>query len=264
MVAGVAHEINTPLGYVTNNLEIAGEVFGHLQNLTEAYDKLIDDLQSGAIDEAKIHEDLAELRSSQEQLRSMFPKEEMATLFTDTHFGLKQISEIVVNLKDFSRLDQAALDNVDLHKCIDSALVIARNVTKHRAEVVREYGELPPLRCAPSQINQVILNLVGNAAHAIERPDGRITIRTQVSDNHAHIIITDNGKGIAPENVEKIFDPFFTTKPVGQGTGLGLSIVYRIVQDHKGHVRVKSQPGVGTAICISLPLNANQPRGATN
>lgn len=254
MVAGVAHEVNTPLGYVKNNLEMAADAFVRQLALADAYAELMGLLQGGEAGDAEIRQALDVVQACREEFEGIYPREEMAALFRDTAYGLQQISEIVVNLKNFSRLDQAQVDQVDINQCIDSALTIARNVTKHKAEVVRQFGELPVIRCAPSHINQVILNLVTNAAHAIERPDGRIVIRTQADASHVHIIVTDNGKGIPAEHQEKIFDPFFTTKPVGEGTGLGLSIVFRIVREHQGHIRVKSEIGQGTAFCISLPL----------
>ncbi|MBS1158972.1 MAG: ATPase [Proteobacteria bacterium] len=259
MVAGVAHEINTPLGYVKNNLEMAGEAFKSLQNLGDAHDSLLADLQSGNASDDDVHQQLNRIEILNEQFQTVYPKSEMDALFKDTLYGLQQISEIVVNLKNFSRLDQAAVDNVNINQCIDSALLIAKNVVKHKAEVERNFGTLPAVRCAPSQINQVILNLITNAAHAIDRPDGRIVIRTQADQRHVHIVVTDNGKGIPPELVGKIFDPFFTTKPVGQGTGLGLSIAFKIVQDHCGSIRVKSRPGLGTAFCVSLPVHVSAP-----
>lgn len=261
MVAGVAHEINTPLGYVKNNIQMADEAFDSLLHLGDAYETLLAGLQDGDLPDDEIHRQLSEIARQREAFQAVFPRDEMAGLFKDTLYGLGQISDIVVNLKNFSRLDQAAIDQVDINECIDNALMIARNVTKHKAEVSRQFGELPRIRCAPSHINQVILNLVTNAAHAIEGPDGRITIRTLADEQSVHIVITDNGKGIAPEHLEKIFDPFFTTKPVGQGTGLGLSIVFRIINEHQGNIRVKSEVGRGTAFCVTLPIKPAAKKG---
>ena len=132
---------------------------------------------------------------------------------------------------------------------------------KHKAEVVREFGDLPKIRCAPSQINQVVLNLVTNAAQAIET-SGTIRIRTRAVGAFVYLVITDDGRGIPPENLEKIFDPFFTTKAIGEGTGLGLSIVIKIIKDHGGEIKVKSIPGKGTAFCISLPIEAQDNQGS--
>lgn len=253
MVAGVAHEINTPLGYVKSNMEIARDAYQKMDALSNAYDMLFGMIQSPETDEAVLGEHLAELQNMRAELAEVFPRESMEGLFDDSLYGLQQISEIVVSLKDFSRLDRAPVDDVDLNQCIDAALRIGHNVIKHKAEVVREFGELPRVSCSPSQINQVFLNLLTNAAQAMEGY-GRIKIRTFADERFIHAIVQDNGKGIPPESLEKIYDPFFTTKPVGQGTGLGLSIVFGIIKDHKGHIQVKSEVGKGTAFCVSLPI----------
>lgn len=253
MVAGVAHEINTPLGYVKNNVTLARELFGQLHLQLKSYESLLDRLTSGEADEAELEASLMAINSLRESLSTGFAPEDVDNLFDDTLYGVDQISEIVLNLRDFSRLDQAPVDNVNLNQCMDSALLIARTVLKHKADIVKEYGDIPRVSCSPSQVNQVFLNLLTNAAQAIET-HGRILVKSYHDEKYAHFIVQDNGKGIAKENLKKIFDPFFTTKPVGQGTGLGLSISYQIVRRHGGHIRVASQPGVGAKFCVSLPL----------
>jgi len=252
MVAGVAHEINTPLGYVKNNVNLARELLGQLQLQVAAYEGLITRLNSGEADEAEVEASLMAIGDLREQFGAGFAPEDLDNLFDDTLYGVEQISEIVLNLRDFSRLDQAPVDAVNLNQCIDSALLIARNVLKHKAEVIKECGTLPPVSCSPSQINQVLLNLLTNAAQAIEER-GRILVRSYADEHYVHVLVQDTGKGIAKDDVKKIFDPFYTTKPIGQGTGLGLSIAYQIVRRHGGHIRVASQPGVGTKFCVSLP-----------
>lgn len=253
MVAGVAHEINTPLGYVQNNMEIARDAYGKMAALNGAYDALYDLLQSPEASEAAVNGHFARLQHMREEFAEVYPQESMESLFSDSLYGLRQISEIVVNLKNFSRIDQAAVDNVDINECVISALTIGNNVIKHKAEVIRDFGMLPKVSCSPSQINQVFLNLVTNAAQAIEGY-GRIMIKTVADDQHVHVVVRDNGKGIPPENVARIYDPFYTTKPIGEGTGLGLSIVFGIIKDHGGQIQVKSEVGKGTAFCISLPI----------
>ena len=228
-------------------------IFGQIQDMIGAYEALFDELTEEEADEAAVTENLGRVQSLRNQFTEDFAPEELWQLFSDTRHGIDQISEIVLNLKNFSRVDRAAVDAVDVNRCLDSALLIAKNTIKHKAEVIRQYGELPPIRCAPSQINQVFLNLLTNAAQAIEG-QGRITVRTQSDRNYVHVVIQDSGKGIAAEHLSRIFDPFFTTKPVGQGTGLGLSISQKIIQDHGGAIRVKSEPGRGTAFCVSLPV----------
>ena len=165
---------------------------------------------------------------------------------------MERIGERVVGLKNFARLDRAMSEDIDLNDCIRSALVIARNNLKDKAEVISQLGELPRIPCAPSQINQVLLNLFTNAAQAIDG-FGRILIKTWADDSAVFISVQDTGKGMPPEVRARIFDPFFTTKPVGQGTGLGLSISFKIIQDHNGSIRVASEPGRGTRFLISLP-----------
>ncbi|MDQ8038753.1 MAG: ATP-binding protein, partial [Pedobacter sp.] len=177
---------------------------------------------------------------------------DMETLFSDTGFGLSQISELVLGLKDFSRLDQAHTDNVSLNDCVNNALLIAKNALKTRIEVIRQLGDIPRIACAPSQINQVLLNLVSNAAQAIDGP-GKIAIKTWADENQVYVSVQDTGKGMSQETLKKIFDPFFTTKPVGEGTGLGLSISWQIIQQHGGRIRVASEPGRGTRFVINLP-----------
>jgi signal transduction histidine kinase len=253
MVAGVAHEINTPLGYVQNNMEIARDAYGKLVALNGAYDALYGMLQSPEASEVAVNEHFARLQQMREEFAEVYPRESMESLFSDSLYGLRQISEIVVNLKNFSRLDQAAVDNIDINECLISALTIGKNVIKHKAEVIRDFGMLPKVSCSPSQINQVFLNLVTNAAQAIEGY-GRIMIKTVADDQYVHVVVRDNGKGIPPENLARIYDPFYTTKPIGEGTGLGLSIVFGIIKDHGGHIQVKSEVGKGTAFCISLPI----------
>ncbi len=253
MVAGVAHEINTPLGYVQNNLEMAHAAYDQLARLNEEYEQLMTMLQSPEVEEIAMQMQFAEVEEMRADFANAFSRDEMQGLFSDTLYGLRQISEIVSNLKNFSRLDQAVVSNIDLNQCVESTLVIANNLIKNKVEVIRDFGVLPKVSCAPSQINQVLLNLVSNAVHAIEGR-GRIMISTVSDGQYVHIIVKDNGKGIAAEHLSKIFDPFFTTKPVGEGTGLGLSITFKIIRDHQGYIRVKSRVGKGTAFCVSLPI----------
>ena len=178
--------------------------------------------------------------------------EDLQQLFADTDYGLGQIAELVVGLKDFARLDRAMSEQVDLNDCIRSALLIARNNLKDRAEVLQQLGELPAIACAPSQINQVLLNLLNNAAQAIDG-FGRILVKTWAEADDVLISIEDSGRGMSAEVQKRIFDPFFTTKAVGEGTGLGLSISFKIIQDHGGTIRVASVLGRGTRFVLRLP-----------
>ena len=175
----------------------------------------------------------------------------------DGLYGITQISEIVVNLKNFSRLDRSKVANFDLHEGLESTLLIAKNLVKHKT-VKKAFGKIPPISCSPSQINQVFLNLITNAAQAIPDEGGVIFLRTAMrDDNHVVVEVADNGHGIAENVLPKIFDPFFTTKEVGKGTGLGLSIAYKIIQQHGGTISVTSKLGAGTKFTIVLPVNAD-------
>jgi signal transduction histidine kinase len=180
---------------------------------------------------------------------------------TDALHGIEQISEIILNLKDFSRLDRSKVSRFDLNEGLESTLVIARNLVKHKT-VKRELGQIPLIECSPSQVNQVFLNLITNAAQATrDDHSGEIAVRSSVAPNgYVRVEISDNGHGIPDNVLPKIFDPFFTTKDVGQGTGLGLSIAYKIVQEHGGRIEVRSKVGQGTTFSVLLPVKATQPQ----
>jgi signal transduction histidine kinase len=237
MVAGVAHEINTPLGYVRGNV---GTVRESLPLIRELFD-------AGKSDDAQ-RQQLAERRWPPDEGLA-----ELEMLLNDADYGLGQISELVLGLKDFSRVDRSLTESFNLNEGLDTTLKICQSQLKNRIEVQRDYGELPLIPCAPSQINQVFVNLINNAGQAIDG-EGIIAIRTCVEDDHAVVEVRDSGCGMDPDTLAHIFEPFFTTKPVGQGTGLGLSIVFRIVEDHGGRIEVDSAPGKGTAFRLRLPL----------
>ena len=258
MVAGVAHEINTPLGYVHNNIELIGSIFTDTSALVSRYENLIAYIENNtlAMDEELV-DMVQEIRSLREGLYDNDSVEQLETIFSDTLYGLDQISELVLNLKDFSRLDKAKVDNVSINECLDSALLIGNNAIKYRAEVIKEYSDIPLIACSPSQVNQVFLNILTNAAQAIE-DKGTIKIKSYHDDDNVYISIRDSGMGIAEEHLKKIFDPFFTTKPVGQGSGMGLSISYKIIEQHNGHIRVASTPGKGTKFTIQLPIRQGE------
>lgn len=256
MVAGVAHEINTPLGYVRNNIETIQNFFEQSQTLLTAYQNLVTAMTAA---EPNL-EEIATQTQTVDEFGEIFQNteliEEMQHIFPDSLYGLDQISELVSNLKDFSRLDQAKLSNVNLNECLESTLVIAKNPLKYKVTVKKEYGDIPRISCSPSQINQVFLNLLVNAAQAIENK-GTILIKTYYDHDYVYVVIQDNGKGIAKEHLQKIFDPFFTTKPIGEGTGLGLSISFQIIEKHGGKIRVASEVGKGTRFTISLPIETD-------
>jgi signal transduction histidine kinase len=253
MVAGVTHEINTPLGYVTSNVSILRERLPIISQLMARYRRLFERLSAPEGDEQAIARELEEVAAVAESEGVEEICQEAEELLENSAVGLKQISTIVVNLKDFSRLDRDCLEPFDVNKGLDGTLVIARNLIKNKVEVIKRYSDVPHIRCSPSQINQVFLNLIANAAQAMETR-GRLILETRRVDDAVEVTVLDNGKGIPKRIVRKIFDPFFTTKPVGQGTGLGLSIVYRIIKQHQGKIRITSMEGKGTRITVRLPI----------
>ncbi|MBK7301467.1 MAG: ATPase [Moraxellaceae bacterium] len=255
MVAGVAHEINTPLGYVNNNVEMMREFFAQMSFMLQAHERVANTILSPNTSDVDIAESLAALDDAKADIDLTQWFADLDSLFNDTFYGVEQISELVSGLKDFSRLDQAVMDNISLNDCVENALLIARNTLKYKVEVIKRLEVLPHIRCTASQINQVLLNLFTNAAQAIG-DKGYLLIKTWSDEQQVYVSVQDTGKGIEPQNLAKIFDPFFTTKPVGQGTGLGLSISYKIIQQHGGSIRVVSQVGKGTRFVIALPRHA--------
>lgn len=249
LVAGLAHEINTPLGYVQNNLAMTRELLPAAAEFVGAADGLC-----AAVGDGEAESCLVRLEAA----RAAFDPAlfgELAGLLDDALHGVAQIADLVASLKDFSRVDAVHTDAVDLHGLIDAALRIAGHVLKkHNVRVQCCYGDVPPLRCAPAQINQVLLNLISNAAQAIDHDNGLIVIRTQMLGGHALVAVQDNGRGIPPDVLPRIFEPFFTTKPVGQGTGLGLSICQQIVQAHGGRLAATAAVPSGTRFVMALPL----------
>jgi len=258
MVAGIAHEINTPLGYVQNNVAMGQELFAQVQAMNDGYETLVDSLLDEQANEERVAAHMQRVTTLRGDTNAREMLEAMQGLMADSLYGIGQISELVLNLKDFSRMDAAATENMSLNDCIESALNIGRNVLKGKVEIIKDLGELPRITCAPSQLNQVFLNLFTNAAQAMES-NGRLTIRTWCEDGAVRASVQDSGKGIPPENLTRIFDPFFTTKPVGEGTGLGLAITHQIIQQHGGEISVESQPGTGTCFHIRLPVAVTQP-----
>ena len=200
--------------------------------------------------------DYAELLASIEQAKSAadfeYLQEDIANLIKESLDGVSRVKKIVENLKDFSRVDTAEWQYANLEVGLENTLSIVWSEIRNKAEVRKEYAGLPEIECIVSQINQVFLNLLLNAAQAIET-SGTITLRTGHDEHHVWVEIADTGTGIRPEHLGKIFDPFFTTKPVGKGTGLGLSLSYGIVKRHHGHLEVRSEPGKGSIFRITLP-----------
>ena len=230
LAAGVAHEINNPVGFVNSNLGTLKTYVGQLLNVITAY-------------ETGVPEDIEFLR------------DDLPSLVAESQEGLGRVTKIVQDLKDFSHVDQAEHQRADLNAAIESTLNVVWNELKYKAEIVRELGDIPAVACVPAQINQVFMNLLVNAAQAIEH-QGKIFVRSGAENNQAWFEIEDTGQGMSEEVRNRIFEPFFTTKPVGKGTGLGLSISYDIiVKKHGGNLDVRSTPGKGTCFRIWLPID---------
>ena len=246
LAAGVAHEINNPIGFVNSNLGTLKNYVDQLMGLIEDISTTIEPLLAGnpkaqkGIDALKRKADLDFLR------------EDIGALITESIDGTTRVRQIVQDLRDFSRTGEIAMEWVDLHAGLESTLNVVANEIKYKAEIVRDYGSLPRVECRPSQINQVFMNLLVNAAQAIPQK-GRITLKSGCADEQVWISVSDTGSGIPPEIMARIFDPFFTTKPVGKGTGLGLSVSYGIIEKHGGRIEVASQPGEGTTFTVRLP-----------
>ena len=261
MVAGIAHEINTPLAYVKSSLSTLQERLPALQGVVQECLRLIEMLERGDAGDDALAAQFNRLTSLTAGFQGEEGAAELQTINRDALHGIEQISEIILNLKNFSRLDRSKVSRFDLNEGLESTLVIARNMVKHKT-INRELGKIPLIECSPSQVNQVFLNLITNAAQATrDDHSGEITLRSSViADGYVRVDISDNGHGI-PENVlSKIFDPFFTTKDVGKGTGLGLSIAYKIVQEHGGRIEVRSKVGQGTTFSVLLPVKTTQPQ----
>jgi signal transduction histidine kinase len=261
MVAGIAHEINTPLAYVKSSLATLSERLPVAEGVVSEAIKLVGMLERGDAADDQLSEQFARVSTLAARFQAESEASQLQSLNGDALHGIEQISEIILNLKNFSRLDRSKVSRFNLNEGLESTLVIARNMIKHKT-VNRRFADIPLIECSPSQINQVFLNLITNAAQATkDDASGQVTIATSLTQNgFVRVDISDNGHGIPESIMSKIFDPFFTTKDVGQGTGLGLSIAYKIIQEHGGRIDVKSKVGQGTTFSVLLPARASTPQ----
>ena len=248
LAAGVAHEINNPIGYVHSNLGSLDKYLADLFRLLDAYEAA--ELAMANTAEAE------RLRHLRDAVELRYLRDDVPELMRECQEGISRVRKIVQDLKDFSRVDNRdQFEPADLHHGLDSTLTIVNNEIKYKADVVKRYGQLPPIDCLASQLNQVFMNLLVNAAQAMGDQRGTITVTTGVEGDSVWVEIADTGCGIPADKIDRIFDPFYTTKPVGKGTGLGLSLSYGIVQNHGGSLTVCSEPGVGTTFRIRLPIH---------
>ncbi|WP_416673098.1 sensor histidine kinase [Egbenema bharatensis] len=245
MVAGLAHEINNPVNFIYGNLNHVNTYAEELLELIRLYQK--HDAHPSP-----------EIQAHVESMDLEFVQNDLPKLLVSMRIGAERIRQIVLSLRNFSRLDEAEQKIIDLHEGIDSTLLLLSNRTKQEIRLIKHYGDLPPVECYPAQINQVFMNILSNAIDALlenrNQLDKQIIIHTEAESDRVRIRIQDNGIGIPEEIIGKLFDPFFTTKPIGQGTGLGLAICYQIIEKHRGSIQVHSSPGQGAEFIVTLPV----------
>jgi len=245
LAAGVAHEINNPMGFITSNLNTLGKY-------TERLATYIAALQS-TLDQYDGHSDHNELKQLRQKLKIEHINNDINELIEQSLDGANRVRRIVQDLKSFSRVDQTEKARTDLNNALETTINIAWNEIKYQATLEKEYGDIPSIICYPQQLNQVFLNLLMNAVQALEK-QGNIKLRTWHDSDNVYVSVQDNGKGMPQDVKQRIFEPFFTTKGVGKGTGLGLSISADIVRKHGGHIMVDTEVGKGTIFVVGLPL----------
>ena len=262
LAAGVAHEINNPLGYIHSNVETSRVYFNKYRQMFDYYKEFIDSLSSIPSDELKLK--IKGIKSLEKKSGLDFISKDSEELCDDVEDGLKKISEIVTSLKTFSRVDQSEeLERYDLNKSIKNTLLMARNEIKYHARVVEILDDVPFIRVMGNKVDQVLLNLILNAVHGVKAREidglGLIIVSSYVENGYILCKIEDNGIGIEEDNIKRIFDPFFTTKVTGEGTGLGLSIAYDIIVNKcGGELLVESIPEVKTIFTIKLPIKETE------
>jgi len=245
LTAGVAHEINNPINFVSANIKPLKEDLAEIMQCIQLYEQ--------AITENKLETFFEKVEEYKNKTGISFSIEEVKSLLRGIEEGAARTSEIVKGLRNFSRLDQNVVKKTKLNEGIESTLALLHSAYKDRVEIVKDLGQIPEVDCLPGQLNQVFMNIISNAVQAIPG-EGKIFIKTWATDNLVKISIKDTGPGMSDETKKKIFDPFFTTKDVGKGTGLGLSISYGIIQKHNGKIEVESVKGEGAVFIITLPI----------
>jgi signal transduction histidine kinase len=257
MVAGVAHQLNTPLAFTHSNVSLVLEQLNAIEQPIRIASKLSEAVKRTPGDRIVIN-----LASARKHVEACEVRPEdvgaMREMLVDVLQGIDQMSELVMHMRNFTRLDRAKLAEFDINKGLKAVAYIARSVIPTRIRVVEDYGALPALLCNASQLNQVFLNLISNASQAI-KGTGTITVRSALEGDRVRVDVQDDGAGIAPEVLPRVFDDYFTTKPEGEGMGLGLTIARNIVRGHGGEIEVKSRLGTGTTFSVFLPLGARVP-----
>lgn len=260
LAAGVAHEINNPIGFVGSNLKTLGDYGQDLEKLIDGYRKFIKEIKNSnetvRLPDTLLNQ-LRDIEDIENDVDIEYIQDDMGDLVRDCLEGTERIRKIVLDLKDFAHPGEDKPKDTDINRGIESTLNVVYNELKYKAKIIKNYGDLPIIQCYPQQINQVFMNILVNAAQAIDK-SGEIRIETELKDDAIEVRISDTGCGIPKENLTRIFDPFFTSKDVGKGTGLGMNIAYNIVQKHKGTIFVESKVDKGTTFTIRLPLTMPQ------
>ncbi|HXC04964.1 MAG TPA: 7TM diverse intracellular signaling domain-containing protein [Bacteroidia bacterium] len=254
LTAGIAHEINNPINFVKSNIKSLKRTMDEVKQLYKQYEQI----ENGP----RAADTIAAAQKLRKELDMDYSMREIDELLLGIDDGASRTSEIIKGLKVFSRLDEDILKTTDLHEGLNATLILLNTLIKEKITIEKQYGQLPPVECYPGKINQVFMNILNNAIHAIlEKPDhtdARIIIHSYSDEKNAYVSIKDNGVGINPDIISRIFEPFFSTKEVGQGVGLGLSITHSIVEKHHGKVKVNSELGKGSEFIICLPLTQNK------
>jgi signal transduction histidine kinase len=253
LTAGIAHEINNPINFVSSNVKPLNRDVNILLEAISEMEKIV-------AGEVSVAERQKQIASYKEDIDFDYLKEEINQLLNGIGDGASRTAEIVKGLRIFSRLDEDDLKRADINEGLDSTLVITNNLVGANIQVEKNYGNLPMVECYPGKLNQVFLNMISNASYAIKKkygdlPGGKLTISTRHEGDNVYVTIKDNGTGMDETTRKRLFEPFFTTKDVGEGTGLGLSISYNTIVKHNGQIKVNSEPGIGTEFIIILPLN---------
>lgn len=253
LTAGIAHEINNPINFVSANLKPLKTDISEIFEVVDKYETI--DLQS------ELQEKLKEIDAFKKKIDLVYLRHEIGTLLNGIEDGARRTAEIVSGLKNFSRLDESDIKEANINEGIESTLILLRSSIQKNTEVITNLGPLPIIECFPGKLNQVFMNILTNAIYAISKKDysekSKLTITTFEKDNQVHVIFEDTGIGMTQEVKEKVFEPFFTTKDVGEGTGLGMSIVFKIVESHHAKMEIESEPGKGTKIELILNKKIN-------
>jgi signal transduction histidine kinase len=255
LTAGIAHEINNPINFVTSNITPLNRDIDILIDLIQEMEKI-------GLSELSSEEKKKQIEEQKEELDYDYLKMEISQLLNGIHEGASRTSEIVKGLRVFSRLDEDDLKKADMNGGLDSTLIIINNLLSNKISLQKNYGDIPMIDCYPGKLNQVFLNILSNAIFAINKkfgdaPGGILKISTSYNEKSVFVKIEDNGIGMDETTKKKIFEPFFTTKDVGEGTGLGMSITYNTIRRHQGEIQVNSTPGLGTEFTLELPIILN-------